>query len=431
MIGRVALLLPTALLVLLALAVSAPAATRTYSSGQLHAAIPDGSGTLVKSMDVPDRGPVSFVAVGVRIVHPRDSDLALTLVSPAGTEIPLSTHEGGSGADFGSEAKGCDGVLAWFESDAFDAVSTQTAPFTDDQRPERPLTALYGQQAHGRWSLRVSDGTAGAAGTLLCWQIELSRNVLSHVEAASHGVSAELSYRETHGRFGSLTLIVRRHGVLTLAAPMSRFACRECPVSGYDTLFDNPVTARDLDGDGEPEILVDLYTGGAHCCYWTAILHYDGHTYRSNAVLWGDPGYELRDLDGDGRPEILTNDDRFAYQFAAYVFSVLPVQVDRYEHGRIVDVTSQYPWLVRREARQLWALYRQTRGEQDADERGVLAAWLADEYRLGLASEGWKQIEAVYRRGDLSAPRVDTLWPAGRKYLSALRSFLEHTGYAG
>ena len=57
-------------------------------------------------------------------------------------------------------------------------------------------------------------------------------------------------------------------------------------------------------------------------------------------------------------------------------------------------------------------------------------AGLADEYRLGLASEGWKQIEAVYRRGDLSAPRVDTLWPAGRKYLSALRSFLEHTGYA-
>ena len=429
MTRHAALLAPPALLVLLALGVTASGATRTYSSGQLHAAIPDG-GSLVKSIQVSDPGPVSFVAVGVRIQHPRDSDLALTLVSPAGMEIPLSTHEGGAGADFGSDARGCGGVLAWFESDAFDAVSTQEAPFAGEQRPERSLTALYGQPARGRWSLRISDDTAGAAGTLLCWQLELSRNVVSHARAASGGVSADLSYRETNGRFGRLTLAVRRHGVLTLAAPMSRFACRNCTVSGYDTLFDHPLTVRDLDGDGEPEILVDLYTGGAHCCYWTVILHYDGHTYRGNAVLWGDPGYELRDLDGDGRPEILTNDDRFAYEFAAYAFSVLPVQVDRYDHGRIEDVTSQYPWLVRREAKQLWKLYEQTRRERDADVRGVLAAWLADEYRLGLAAQGWARIEAVYRRGDLSPPGIDALWPSGRKYLSALRSFLVKTGYA-
>jgi len=220
-IRRAALLAPLTTLVLLALAVTAPAATRTYSSGQLRAAIPD-NGSLAKSIQVSDTGPVSFVAVGVRILHPRDSDLALTLGSPNGTQIPLSTHEGGTGADFGSDAKGCDGVLAWFESDAFDAVSTQTAPFAGEQRPERPLTALYGQQARGRWTLRISDDSAGAAGTLLCWQLELSRNVLSHVRASSHAVSADLSYRETNGRFGSLTLAVRRRGVLTLTAPMSR-----------------------------------------------------------------------------------------------------------------------------------------------------------------------------------------------------------------
>ena len=50
---RVALLLPLTLLVV---AGNAPAATRTYSSGQLHAAIPD-SGTLMKSIQVTDRGP--------------------------------------------------------------------------------------------------------------------------------------------------------------------------------------------------------------------------------------------------------------------------------------------------------------------------------------------------------------------------------------
>src|SRR5581483_10268931 len=242
-------------------------------------------------------------------------DLSLSLVSPAGAVLPLSTREGGTGADFGPGARGCGGSLTWFEEDG-DAISTVSAPLDTEVRPERSFTTLYGGQARGSWSLRIADEAGGSTGTLLCWQLQLSRNVVSHFRAAADWVSADLSYRESNGRFGSLTLVVRRHGVLTLAAPMSRFACLNCSVSGYDALFAHPLTIRDLDGDGEPEILVDLYTGGAHCCYWTAILHYDGHTYRGTAELWGDPGYRLQDLDRDGRPELLTNDDRFAYQFS-------------------------------------------------------------------------------------------------------------------
>ena len=93
-------------------------------------------------------------------------------------------------------------------------------------------------------------------------------------------------------------------------------------------------------------------------------------------------------------------------------------------------MTNGFPWLVRREAASLWAEYRKDRGQPGADMRGVLAAWLADEYRLGRAAEGWAQIDAAYRRGELSSPRVDLLWPAGRKYLRALRAFLVKTGYA-
>jgi hypothetical protein len=70
------------------------------------------------------------------------------------------------------------------------------------------------------------------------------------------------------------------------------------------------------------------------------------------------------------------------------------------------------------------------RSWQEADNRGLLAAWLADECRLGRSAEAWKQVEAAYSRGEPSAPRVDPLWPAGQKYLDALRSFLVKTGYA-
>jgi subtilisin-like proprotein convertase family protein len=385
----------------------------------------------VRSIDVPDAGPVSFVAVGVRIDHPRDSDLTLTLISPRGRKVVLSAARGGTGADYGSGPKGCSGNLAWFESDALDPVSTQAPPFAEEQRPEQPLSALNNQEARGRWSLRVDDGAAGARGTLLCWQLELGRNVLEHIRVKQGAVSADLSFRETNSNYSDLRITVGRRGRSVLTTPVSRLACHDCSVAGPGTLIDpHPLAIRDLDGDGEPEVLLDLYTGGAHCCFYTVILRYDGSGYRGSVAFWGDPGYELRDLDRDGRPDFVTGDDRFAYAFTSYAGSVLPILVRRYDHGALIDVTNDYPALVRAEAAHLWTEYLRDHRRRDADVRGLLAGWLADEYRLGRQDEGWRRIEAAFRRGELSAPRVDPIWPAGRKYLSALRTFLVKNGYA-
>ena len=149
-----------------------------------------------------------------------------------------------------------------------------------------------------------------------------------------------------------------------LAARVARFACHGCPVSGLDVLASaRPVTVRDLDGDGEPEVLIDLFTGGAHCCFYTVILRYDGGTYRGTVAFWGDPDYSLRaDLDRDGRPELVTADDRFAYAFTFYAASVLPIRIESYDHGTLTDVTSRFPSLVRAEAASLCAEYLKERG---------------------------------------------------------------------
>jgi hypothetical protein len=298
-------------------------------------------------------------------------------------------------------------------------------------QPEESLTRFQGREARGRWSLRIDDRAAGARGTLLCWQLELSRNVVEHVRVAQEAVSADLSFRETKSFYSDLRITVRRHGVRALTTPVARLACHDCSVSGLETLIDpHPLAIRDLDGDGEPEVLLDLYTGGAHCCFYTVILRYDGQRYRGTVAFWGDPGYELRDIDRDGRPEFITGDDRFAYAFTSYAGSVLPILIRRYDHGALTDVTNEYPALVRSEANSLWREYLRDHRSRDTDVRGLLSGWLADEYRLGRQEEGWRRIEAAYGRGELSAPRVDPIWPAGTKYLTALRNFLIKSGYA-
>ena len=98
---------------------------------------------------------------------------------------------------------------------------------------------------------------------------------------------------------------------------------------------------RDLDG-GEPEVLVDLYTGGAHCCSFTLILRWDAaaQRYRSTLGYWGNYGTRLVDLDHDGLPEFSAFDERFVYEYTAYVFSSAPIR-DLRATGRASSWTSR------------------------------------------------------------------------------------------
>src|SRR5262249_2375862 len=85
------------------------------------------------------------------------------------------------------------------------------------------------------------------------------------------------------------------------------------PVPGETRGF----SIRDLDGDSEPEVMLQLDSGGAHCCSWTRVYRYAGGRYSPVAHFWGNASSAptLEDVDGDARPEFVSTDDRFAYDF--------------------------------------------------------------------------------------------------------------------
>ena len=83
----------------------AHAVTKEYSTGNINQRI---GGALDRSLNVSDKGPVSFVRLSFRISAPATSALSISLVSPQGTERPLVVGRG-RGADFGSGARGCGG----------------------------------------------------------------------------------------------------------------------------------------------------------------------------------------------------------------------------------------------------------------------------------------------------------------------------------
>ncbi len=191
------------------------------------------------------------------------------------------------------------------------------------------------------------------------------------------------------------------------------------------------VLVRDLDGDREPEVILDVFTGGAHCCLEAVVYRYlpERGMYARSVHRFGNVGYRVVDLDRDGRPELRSSDDRLAYVFTSYAASVFPVRVLRFYRGRMVDVTRRFPELVRREASWWWQEYLRLRRRRGSDVRGLLAAWMVDMTLLGRSEEGWRALEVAYRRGDLG-PRPDLAgWPQGRAYLRALDAFLHRAGY--
>jgi hypothetical protein len=244
------------------------------------------------------------------------------------------------------------------------------------------------------------------------------------VTAAAGPTSATLSWKAAmYGVADPHLAIVRAGAPLFDGSPVADVKeCTEgCSFPGV------PLHVIDLDGDGEPEVLVDAYTGGAHCCVVSEILRFTGTGYSGLEAFWGDPGYRLRDLDGDGRPELVSADDAFAYAFSSYAASFLPPYVVDYDptaNRGLRDVTRRFPALIRKNLREALHLVRRAR-RQHYETLGVVAAYVADLYLLGRGREVHGYLARARRRGDLR----NISGPAPRRFERELLSFLHKQGY--
>jgi hypothetical protein len=186
---------------------------------------------------------------------------------------------------------------------------------------------------------------------------------------------------------------------------------------------DDPTGARfaalglaDLDGDGEPEVLVDRSDGFTPCCTLeTAILRRDPATglYSELDRHWGE-SYRITDLDGDRHAEMVTGDLRFYQRFAPRIAGFqLPVKILQLRGPQLVDVTRSHPVQVRRHARSLSRLIHSTDAIADGRRAGSrtlaraglmpqLAAYAAEERLLGRRAVGDRRVAREVGRGHVS-----------------------------
>jgi hypothetical protein len=245
--------------------------------------------------------------------------------------------------------------------------------------------------------------------------------------AASGAVTATLSYDHVQDAFEytDLALTISRAGTQVLAADPTFGDCDSpfCAPAGAGDV--DSVHVQDLDSDGEPEVIVDLYTGGAHCCYVSRFYRFDGTGYVSADRNFGDPGYRMADLDGDGVTELIGRDYRFGYAFTAFAFSLMPVRIYDLRAGSWQLVTTRFPDEIRKDAKAAWKTF--TKVSRNEEPRGAIAAWTADELMLGHRRYAVRTLNRLARQGRLPGDGFSPKSP--RKFVRTLLKFLDKRGY--
>lgn len=148
---------------------SCTASSGTYSQ-TTPLSIPMGPAVVTSTIVVSGAGPYLWdVDVTTFIRHTFAADLDITITSPAGTVVTLTTDNGGSNDDVfnGTVWDDSAGDLV---TDHVYANNTLASPLV----PEEALSAFVGENPNGTWTITISDDLAGDGGTLDSWQLSLT-----------------------------------------------------------------------------------------------------------------------------------------------------------------------------------------------------------------------------------------------------------------
>lgn len=279
-----------------------------------------------------------------------------------------------------------------------------------------------GWLAAGIATVALAFGAAGESGAA-AFSVDTSRG----------DVAATLSWEKDRDEgWSGLWLTIERAGEVAYDSPVDFRGCEEpscVPAAGLPFFDGRPTfVVRDLDDDGEPEVVAQILTSTGHCCTVAQVMRWDGERYERIVHDFSIPGYRLVDVGRDGSLEFSSADGRFAYAFDSFAGSWFPPRMWTYERGRFREVTRAHSGLIRRHARAAMRGYKRA-NRQAGPARyggGALAAWVADQRLLGNGQEARRFLQREQRAG-----RLDNLsgYRSAAQYIRSVERKLRRWGY--
>lgn len=135
----------------------------SFASTDVPVAI-SSSGTpeITSTLTISEGVDISDLDVQINVTHTWISDLTITITSPAGTVVELTSGNGGSGDNY---------IDTQFDDDAGTSITSGTPPFTGLYIPEQALSAFNGESSLGVWTIKISDAFNADGGALNSWSV--------------------------------------------------------------------------------------------------------------------------------------------------------------------------------------------------------------------------------------------------------------------
>ena len=173
--------------------------------------------------------PIQRVTVFVHILHASDADLDISLIGPDGTTVVLSSDNGGTGDNYGTNC--VDTGRTIFNDLASTSITAGSAPFVGSFRPEEPLSTFNGKigsAVNGVWTLHVVDDAAGSSGSLQCWSLNIFDTVCTVGGGACESCPENRTIRGTLGNGSQVqTNMLFRNGIASVCGTH-----KVCPGNG-------------------------------------------------------------------------------------------------------------------------------------------------------------------------------------------------------
>lgn len=116
------------------------------------------------------------------------------------------------------------------------------------------------------------------------------------ITGQSGNVRAEISYEKAQDyQYKNLRLKIIRAGKTVFdRKPLAQDNDYDRPLGAIAK--ENQLPIVDLDGDKEPEVIADFFTGGAHCCTYSLIYRFDKSRQQYTKInhAWGMAVMDLR-----------------------------------------------------------------------------------------------------------------------------------------
>jgi uncharacterized repeat protein (TIGR01451 family) len=154
--------------------------TATFSNST-PVAIPSGPAVVTSTIVVSGAGPYLFdVNALTHIQHTFSADLDITLTSPAGTVVTLTTDNGAGNDDVFNgtvwdDSANPGGQVPYTTNNGLvtDQAYTNLTVATP-LVPEEAMGAFIGEDPNGTWTLTISDDLAGDGGSLNDWSLDIT-----------------------------------------------------------------------------------------------------------------------------------------------------------------------------------------------------------------------------------------------------------------